>query len=147
MRARSTLAWPSHRCARPSCASRPPICGRAPWTPTTSGSKPTPASAPWPAPNRYRCLRPLVPKRRASADRNQDPLDLPALARLCPAEIVPQDLRVVEAERLPGDLGFRVPARVLRVIGGLERAAAHAAGVDGGDGVLTRIPPRVGVGE
>ena len=54
---------------------------------------------------------------------------------------------MVEAEIVPGDLGFGVPARILRVVGGRERAAADAAGIDGRDGVLARIPPGVGVGE
>src|SRR5712692_1698436 len=82
----------------------------------------------------------------ANCPRN-DGSDLSPLAGPGPVEVVAQDLGVIEAELFPGDLGFGVPARILRVVRGLERAAAHFAGVDGGDGVLARIPLGVGVGE
>src|SRR5712691_760768 len=72
---------------------------------------------------------------------------LAALSGFGPAEVVAQDLGVVEAEVLPGDVGFGAPARVLRVVAGLQRAGADPAGVHRRDGVLARVPPRVGVGE
>src|SRR5207248_598120 len=74
-------------------------------------------------------------------------LDLPSLSRLPVAEIVPQDLAVVEAQFRPRHLPLAEPARVLRVVGGLQRSATHLAPVDGGDGVLARVAPRIRVDE
>jgi len=71
----------------------------------------------------------------------------PPLAGLPVAEVVPQDLAVVEAQLRPRHLRFAEPARVLGVVGGLQLPAAHLAPVDGGDGVLPGIALRVRVGE
>src|SRR5262249_22314708 len=133
---------------RPSCASKPPTCARARSRRTTAGSRRTRASVPWLARRRRSPLpRPPARTRRASRGTASGASGPRALAGPLPVEVVADDPGVVKAEVRPGDLRFREPSRVLGVVVGLQDAAARAAGIHGRDGVLARIPPRVGIGE
>src|SRR5438128_647027 len=124
----------------PSAARTRSIC-------TTAGRRPTPTPAPWRGPPPWPSL-PLPRNPRRTDCSVAAALEAAAFAGVDPAEVVPQDLAVIEREGPPGNFGFAEPACLGGVVVGLRlRSRLHPAGIDGGDGVLARIAPGIGIGE
>src|SRR2546430_3600646 len=147
----STTEWPAPRRRRRICSRRSPSAARRHSICTTAGRRPTPTPAGWRGPPPPRpSLRPRrsPPSAELPTPSTLEGLEAAAFAGVDPAEVVAQDLGVIETECPPGNFDFAEPARLGGVVGGLRLGCRlRPAGIHRGDGVLAGVAPGIGIGE